>query len=160
MQPEPIETEITENYTRLLRFSRKLTSTREDAEDLLHESICRMLENRGSYQAGTNFKSWSYTIIRNTHLNKQARKNVEQKYIESTVKESSAYVNNNEFRYAEIKKISAILPKEQYIPLIMYAKGYKYSEIATNLKIPMSMVKNRIHSARMRLQKITKGEFL
>lgn len=54
----------------LLRFAYKLTSDREEANDLLQETSLKALDNEDKYMPDTNFKGWMYTIMRNI-FNKQ-----------------------------------------------------------------------------------------
>ena len=49
----------------LLRFAYKLTSDREEANDLLQETSLKALDNEEKYTPDTNFKGWIYTIMRN-----------------------------------------------------------------------------------------------
>ncbi len=44
--------------TELLNFAYKLTSDREDANDLLQETSLKALDNEEKYTAETNFKGW------------------------------------------------------------------------------------------------------
>ncbi|MGV3539520.1 MAG: RNA polymerase sigma factor, partial [Rufibacter sp.] len=44
------------------------------------------------------------------------------------------------------------LPEELSTPFMMYYVGYKYLEIADQLKLPIGTVKNRIHLARKELK--------
>ena len=45
----------------LLRFAYKLTSDREEANDLLQETSLKALDNEDKYMPDTNFKGWIYT---------------------------------------------------------------------------------------------------
>lgn len=47
----------------LLRFAYKLTSDREEANDLLQETSLKALDNEDKYMPDTNFKGWMYTIM-------------------------------------------------------------------------------------------------
>lgn len=47
----------------LLRFAYKLTSDREEANDLLQETSLKALDNEEKYTPDTNFKGWIYTIV-------------------------------------------------------------------------------------------------
>ena len=44
------------------------------------------------------------------------------------------------------------MPEEQALPLWLYAKGYKYGEIALMMNIPLGTVKSRIFIARQELK--------
>ena len=53
----------------LLQFAIKLTSDRENANDLLQETSLKVLDNQDKYTVETNFKGWVYTIMRNIFIN-------------------------------------------------------------------------------------------
>ena len=53
----------------LLRFAYKLTTDREEANDLLQETSLKALDNEDKYTPDTNFKGWMYTIMRNIFIN-------------------------------------------------------------------------------------------
>ena len=50
--------ELLEVQEELLRFAYKLTSDREEANDLLQETSLRALDNEDKYVPDTNFKGW------------------------------------------------------------------------------------------------------
>ena len=52
-----------------LRFAYKLTTDREEANDLLQETSLKALDNEDKYMPDTNFKGWMYTIMRNIFIN-------------------------------------------------------------------------------------------
>lgn len=54
----------------LLRFAYKLTTDREEANDLLQETSLKALDNEDKYTPDTNFKGWMYTIMRNINPEK------------------------------------------------------------------------------------------
>lgn len=50
-------------------FAYKLTADKDEAEDLLQETMLRTLDNKDKFDSGTNFKGWMYTIMRNAFIN-------------------------------------------------------------------------------------------
>ena len=55
----------------LLRFAYKLTSDREEANDLLQETSLKALDNEEKYTPDTNFKGWIYTIMHRHSLSSE-----------------------------------------------------------------------------------------
>jgi RNA polymerase sigma-70 factor (ECF subfamily) len=55
---------------------------------------------------------------------------------------------------AEILAAVSALPREHCKAFTMFADGYKYEEIAKELGVPLGTVKSRIHTARIRLQRM------
>ena len=52
----------------LLRFAYKLTTDREEANDLLQETSLKALDNEEKYTPDTNFKGWMYCLTNRTHI--------------------------------------------------------------------------------------------
>ena len=68
----------------LLRFAYKLTTDREEANDLLQETSLKALDNEDKYTPDTNFKGWMYTIMRNIFINNYRKVVRDQTFIDRT----------------------------------------------------------------------------
>ncbi len=142
----------------LYYFALSLTKDRDDAQDLLQESILRALTYRDKFQDNTNFKAWLYTIMKNTFINDHRRgkrtaalmDRVEQeRTVVSKVQMPSS--PENLVRMGEIQTSLSKLDNAFREPFTMHHEGYKYHEIADKLGIPIGTVKSRIFQARQRL---------
>ncbi len=142
----------------LYYFALSLTKDRDDAQDLLQESMLRALMNREKFQDNTNFKAWLYTIMKNTFINDH-RRNKRTAALMDRVEHERDQVrrvqmpNNPEglVRMGEIKRSLDRLDDTFSEPFTMHHEGYKYHEIADRLGIPIGTVKSRIFQARQRL---------
>lgn len=147
--------------TELLNFAYKLTSDREDANDLLQETSLKALDNEEKYTAETNFKGWVYTIMRNIFINNYRKALRDQTYVDHT--DNQFYLNQGvtlegdsmegSYDLKEIRRIVNALPKEYRVPFAMYVSGFKYREIADKLGVPLGTIKSRIYFTRQKLQK-------
>ena len=129
----------------------------EDARELFQATVVRAYIKRKYFTPGTRFNLWVKRIMRNIFLNEQLSvqrrvrtENVDYNYYR-TDDAADALL---EFR--DVARIIAKFPPEFSTPLIMYARGFKYCEIAITLGLPLSTVKNRIHAARLLLKKAFK----
>lgn len=59
---------------RLRAFARALTGNRQRADDLVQDTIVRVLAAAHQFQAGTNLQAWMFTILRNLHCSDMRRK--------------------------------------------------------------------------------------
>ncbi len=144
----------------LLRFAYKLTTDREEANDLLQETSLKALDNEDKYTPDTNFKGWMYTIMRNIFINNYRKVVRDQTFVDQT--ESLYHLNlpqesgpdNTESSYdlKEMRRIVNSLPKEYKVPFSMHVSGFKYREIAEKLNLPIGTVKSRIFFTRQKLQ--------
>ena len=144
----------------LLRFAYKLTTDREEANDLLQETSLKALDNEDKYTPDTNFKGWMYTIMRNIFINNYRKTLRDQTYVDNT--DNQFFLNlgvdieddsmQGAYDLKEMRRIVNALPKEYRVPFAMYVSGFKYREIADKLNLPLGTVKSRIYFTRQRLQ--------
>lgn len=139
-----------------------LTRDKDDAKDLVQETLLKAFANRDKFKAGTNLKGWLYTIMRNTFINHYNKIVKHSSSIDTT--EYMLYhpsddrlvgVNEamGEFALQDIHAAIENLMEELRTPFMMYYVGYKYLEISEQLQLPIGTVKNRIHLARKELKK-------
>ena len=129
-----------------------LTKDEERANDLLQEVTLKVLCNMKAYYIDQNFKKWTMVIMNNIFANECRRLARQANLPDETYIEEVFHDNSTEMR--EIAHLISLLPKECRTPLKMFARGYKYCEIAERMNIPIGTVKSRIHIARTKLRRI------
>ena len=55
-------------YSSAWRYACRLCNTREDAEDLLQDSLARACQSYGQLRVPDSFRGWLLSIVRNCHL--------------------------------------------------------------------------------------------
>ena len=149
-------TKLTNEKQSLNNFAMSLTHNTDDALDLLQDTFVKAITYKDKFEDSTNFRAWLFTIMKNTFINSY-RRSVRTKQIMQTnsdVAMARAWKNNyqdfTESRlaakdiYNKIEKL-----EDQYkIPFTRYYSGYKYEEIATEMKLPLGTIKSRIFFAR------------
>ena len=136
----------------LLRFAYKLTSDREEANDLLQETSLKALDNEDKYMPETNFKGWMYTIMRNKTFVDQT----DNLYYLNFSPDTSYESTERAYDLKEMHRVVNALPREYKIPFSMHISGFKYREIAEKLDLPLGTVKSRIFFTRQKLQQVLK----
>ena len=145
---------------RFIRFAYKLTSDREEANDLLQETSLKALDNEDKYMPDTNFKGWMYTIMRNIFINNYRKLVRDQTFVDQTdnlyhlnlPQESGFQSTESAYDLKEMHRVVNALPREYKIPFSMHVSGFKYREIAEKLGLPLGTVKSRIFFTRQKLQ--------
>ena len=143
----------------LFGFAMSLTRNKENAKDLMQETLMRCYDKRDRFQEGTNFKSWITTVMYNAYINHYRRRQTKNK----VVKPISDYgymvenksVEGNAYSMIMMKELKGMvnnLTDDYKVPFKMFVKGYQYNEIAETLDLPMGTVKSRIFYARKKLQ--------
>ncbi|MCI1647245.1 MAG: RNA polymerase sigma factor [Bacteroides sp.] len=145
----------------LLRFAYKLTSDKEEANDLLQETSLKALDNEDKYMPDTNFKGWMYTIMRNIFINNYRKIIREQTFLDHTdnlyhlnlPQDLGVTGSEGVYDLKEMHHIVNSLPSDYKVPFSMHVSGFKYREIAEYLGLPLGTVKSRIFFTRKRLQR-------
>jgi RNA polymerase sigma-70 factor (ECF subfamily) len=142
----------------LFYFALSLTHDRDNAHDLMQESMLRALTYSDKFRENTNFKAWVYTIMKNTFINAHRRDKRTDRVMDHVerVRERACLVETPATPEARIRmdEIQGALGRLDEIfrkPFQLHNDGYKYNEIADRLSIPVGTVKSRIHQARHRL---------
>lgn len=144
----------------MLNFAYMLTNNRDDAYDLLQDTTLKALDNEEKYADNTNFKGWVFTIMRNLFINNYRRGVRAATVVDTTdnlyhlnLSQDSGLENPEEsYGASEISEAINEFSDEYRIPFSMHVSGYKYSEIAEHMGLPLGTVKSRIFFARKRLQ--------
>jgi RNA polymerase sigma-70 factor (ECF subfamily) len=148
----------------LLNFAYQLTTSKETAQDLVQDTTLKVLDNESKYVDNVNFKGWVFTIMRNIFINNYRRQvrsatvidTTEDLYHLNLSQESGISTPEGSFAAKEISVAIQNFSDDYRIPFSMYVAGYKYSEIAEKMNLPLGTVKSRIFFARKRLQELLK----
>ena len=144
----------------MLNFAYMLTSNRDDAYDLLQDTTLKALDNEDKYAENTNFKGWVFTIMRNIFINNYRRgvrtativDTTDNLYHLNLSQDSGIESPEGSYGAAEIAAAIGEVPDDYRIPFSMHVQGYKYTEIAEHMGLPLGTVKSRIFFARRKLQ--------
>lgn len=148
----------------LLNFAYQLTTNRDAAQDLVQDTTLKVLDNEEKYVDNVNFKGWVFTIMRNIFINNYRRSVRSATIIDTTddlfhlnlSQESGVSTPEGSYAAKEISAAINSFSDDYKVPFTMYFAGYKYSEIATKMGLPLGTVKSRIFFARKRLQTMLK----
>ncbi len=144
----------------LLSFAYQLTTNRDEAQDLVQDTTLKVLDNETKYVENVNFKGWVFTIMRNIFINNYRRQvrnatvidTTEDLYHINLSQESGLENPEGSFAAKEISKAINEFSDDYKVPFSMFLAGYKYSEIAEQMNLPLGTIKSRIFFARKRLQ--------
>ncbi len=144
----------------MLNFAYILTNNRDDAYDLLQDTTLKALDNEAKYVDNTNFKGWVFTIMRNIFINNYRRASRSATKIETTdelyqleiPQESASQTPENSYTVNEVHAAIERFTPEYREPFTMHLQGYRYSEIAEKMNLPVGTIKSRIYYARQKLR--------
>lgn len=148
----------------LLTFSFRFTHDRDDANDLVQETMLKAISNRHRFTTDVNLKGWLFIIMKNTFINNYRKnqcvartKGACDLSLLSLRDEHTSSEPDRALEYNELWQYIEELSTDILVPFRMHTSGYKYREIALELNMPIGTVKNRIFKARQALQQKIAG---
>ena len=116
-----------------------------EAEDLAQDAMVKAWRARASYEPGSNFKAWVFTILRNQHTSLARRSQpLDPGVAESTLMASEELL--------DVRSAMLLLPFEQRQALALVgAAGLSYKETAKICGCAEGTVKSRVSRARSEL---------
>jgi RNA polymerase sigma factor (sigma-70 family) len=144
---------------KLSRFAVSLTFDRDEAKDLLQETMLKAFTYRKQFVNHNNLKAWAYTIMKNTFINNYRRALRQQTTLDSSKnlyflnQSRKIYDVEPDSHYAaqEINKLIDGLSDDLKVPFKLLLEGYKYKEISDMLDLKIGTVKSRIFFTRKKL---------
>lgn len=139
----------------LRRFAFSLTGNLADADDLVQNTIERVL-NRGAPAHG-ELTAWTFKVCRNLWIDEYRAQKVRQQATTKPELQSAQIVDDTiritaEISLAEVRSAMAQLNDEHRTVLSLVAvQGLSYSETASILDIPAGTVMSRLARARSKL---------
>ena len=148
----------------LYSFALKLTRARDDAEDLVSDTMLRAFDRWEQYQLGTNVRAWLFTILYHTFVSRKRRIDAREVQLPEDPEGWSAFEAVGEsdpegkfydsFIDEEVTREIDRLPEDYRTAVVLSdIQGLRYAEIAEILGIPEGTVKSRLFRGRRILQK-------
>ena len=149
------EAELIEAIPSLRKFARRFYRSQSDIDDLTQETITKALSNREKFQGGTRFKSWLFTILRNTFCTKYSvavRERVSSTEDVGSWGEAPAE-QYWKLRGQELERAISALPYNSRVALsLIFIEGTSYEVAAERCGCPIGTVKSRVNRARRLLE--------
>ena len=155
--------ELVDRYKdRLLNFVFRYFNNREQAEDVVQETLIKLYTHASYYKNIAKFSTWLYTIAKNnalTELRKNKRKRTdslwtnEGKPIDIETKgDSLEKTVHNEIAVEALKRYLDEIPENFRIAVVLRDfQELSYEEISKILEIPIGTIKSRINRGRIQL---------
>ena len=145
---------------RLHRYARALRRNREDADDLVQDTLERAWSRVSLWQGVGDMRTWLFSIMHNLHVDALRRGRLDLVDLdEHTPEIPVAAAQAERLALRDLDASLAVLPPEQREVLLLVAiEGLAYAEIALVLGIPIGTVMSRLSRGRERLRGLMNGE--
>lgn len=139
------------NKEKLYKISYIYLKNKDDAMDVIHESIVKAYRKLDSIKDLNNIDKWFIRLLINTSID-YIRKNSKMILMED--KDMEVLINKSKEQEDGFNLLIENLNEElRLIIILKYFHGYKISEISEILNLKESQVKNKIHKALNLLRK-------
>ncbi len=158
---ESIEQLVRLHETRIFSFLFRLTSNREDAEDLTQETFVRAIRGLAGFKNSQGrFLPWLFAIARNLAASHYRSRRLSTTSLDSVPLEASgspweAIVNADE-NQALWQRARELKPREFEILWLRYAEGFDLAEIGQIMHLNAIFVRVLLHRSRNRLAQLLK----
>ena len=163
------EEEALELSDQVYQVARRLTGSREEAEDLVQDTYARAFRAWRSFEPGTNLRAWLFRIL--TNLNIDRGRKIQRTPDQQPLEENDYFLYNrleettpdgapDERRVVErLSQNDAVtaladLPHDfRDVVLLVDLADFSYSDAAQILDIPIGTVMSRLHRGRRILKR-------
>jgi RNA polymerase sigma-70 factor (ECF subfamily) len=158
-----MRTALLEAVPHLRAFARSLTRNRDQADDLVNDTIVRAIAASNQFTPGTNFRAWVFTILRNLFYNQGRRgKSRFSSLDDLTVDEpSESATQESSLEFCDFRRAFWQLPDHHREALILVgASGLNYEDAARICGCQVGTMKSRVSRARTELRRLLDGDEL
>ena len=144
---------------RLRRYARALAGNRQDADDLVQDTLERAWAKAGLWRGVGDMRAWLFGIMHNLHVDGVRRPRLHTVTMDDQTPEVPVAPTQGE-RLAVFDLQAALeqLPSEQKEVLLLVAlEDMAYAEVASTLGIPIGTVMSRLSRGRERLRALMEG---
>lgn len=149
---DPFEREVLSLLPSLRRYSRSLTRSDPDGDDLLQDCVEKALMRRGQWR-GVNLRAWMFTVMTNLYRNN--RRYAVRHPLQELDEADGVAAPENTGDPLERDRLAAALnslpPDSRAVLMLVVIEGYSYQDVASMLEIPIGTVMSRLSRARQRL---------
>jgi len=157
--PETFEGQILALLPSLRRYSRSLTRSDAEGEDLLQDCVEKVLARRSQWR-GLNLRGWALTIMTNLYRNAR-RPGPRSMTVDLDTAENiaSPEAPSDPLERARLEDaLNSLSEENRAVLMLVVIEGYTYSEVAAALDIPVGTVMSRLSRARHRVAERMKAD--
>ncbi len=151
---EAFRRDLIEVMAPLRAFSRSLCRNHALADDLVQETLMKAWAARRSYKPGTNFRAWTYRILRNAFYSSW-RKDRRLSQLNTDLHANTVHAVDSVEATLELADVSGALhqlPAEQRQAIMLTAAGgCDYEQAASIAGVAIGTIKSRVSRGRSAL---------
>ncbi len=151
------EGEVLPHADRLFRLAMWLERNRDDAEDVVQETMMHALRSFHRYQPGTNCRAWLMTILQRIVSNRRRAKgrSIVVSDPDDRIAQTVPFVPPVPQELSDelvLESLRRLPPAFQEVIILCDVEDLSYKEAAQALAIPIGTVMSRLHRGRAQLR--------
>jgi RNA polymerase sigma-70 factor, ECF subfamily len=153
----PLHDQLVGAIPNLRAFAMSLCGNAARADDLVQETLLRAWDKQATFEDGTNFKAWLFTILRNIFFSEQRKRKREVEDPEGHLSARLAVHPEQQGHMDVCDFVRALqkLPNDQREALILVgAEGFSYEDVALISGCAVGTIKSRVNRARRHLSRL------
>ncbi len=144
---------------RLRRYARALVRNREDADDLVQDTLERAWAKSSLWRGVADMRAWLFGIMHNLHADGLRRPQLATVAMDDAAPEIPvAPTHSDRLEVLDLQAALALLsPEQKEVLLLVALEDMAYADIASTLGIPIGTVMSRLSRGRERLRALVEG---
>ena len=144
---------------RLRRYARALAGNRDDADDLVQDTLERAWAKSALWRGVADMRGWLFGIMHNLHVDGVRRPLIATQTMDDDTPEvATAPTQGERLAVLDLQAALDLLPLEQKeIVLLVALEDMAYADVAKTLGIPIGTVMSRLSRGRERLRALMDG---
>ena len=145
---------------RLRRYARALAGNRDDADDLVQDTLERAWARAGLWRGVADMRAWLFGIMHNLHVDALRRGRLATVAIgEDTPEGAAAPTQGDRLAVLDLQAaLDRLVPEQREVLLLVAVEDMAYADVARTLGIPLGTVMSRLSRGRERLRGLLDGE--
>lgn len=155
------ESLLKETYRALGFFLRYLGLPVDETEDMVQEVYIKAYNAFDRYESTRPFKSWLFSIAKNTFIDYTRRKKVQRKLLESSFKSDfcDSFADDSDKRIQIKEMLSALSCEEQIIIELRFFQDLPFKEIASLTGLTSAAVRMRVFRIMQKLKNANRKDY-
>ena len=144
---------------RLRRYSRALVNNRDDADDLVQDTLERAWAKSNLWGGVADMRAWLFSIMHNLHVDGVRRPRLPTVTMDDDTPEVPVMpTQGDRLAVLDLQAALDLLPVEQKeVLLLVTLEDMAYADVAQALGIPIGTVMSRLSRGRERLRGLMEG---
>jgi len=143
---------------RLRRYARALAGNRDDADDLVQDTLERAWSRAALWRSVVDMRAWLFGIMHNLHVDALRRGRLVTVAIDEAPEGAERATQSDRLAVADLQAaLARLVPEQREVLLLVALEDMAYADIARTLGIPLGTVMSRLSRGRERLRNLLDG---